>query len=88
MCFVLWFQSCKHWWRPFLLIPISMLIFQMCGIVNTSVNYIDEFDFWYSLPITMPMVAFLWWISNKLNRYRRTLDLKDEIESEIQKLKQ
>lgn len=84
--FTLWFYTCKYWWRLALLVPICMLIFQICGLVNTQINYIDEFDFWYSIPVVIPVAIVLVATSKWLNGYRRKLDLRDEIEFEIKDL--
>lgn len=83
--FAIWFVTCRHWWRFALLVPLAMLVFQIVGIVNTSIDYIDEFDFWYSLPIVIPVLVLLIFISKKMNFYVQSLDLLDEINQEIKK---
>ncbi|GGG37178.1 hypothetical protein GCM10011344_42510 [Dokdonia pacifica] len=80
----LWFITAKHWWRWAILIPLIMFLFQLLGVINYQVSYMDEFDFWYSLPIIMPIVVFLIWISRELNKIIGDLDLKDEIEEELE----
>ncbi len=82
--FCIWFLTCRYWWRWGILVPIAMLLFQIMGVVNTSISYIDEFDFWYSLPVVLPILAILVAISHKLRFYAQGLDLRDEIENEIE----
>lgn len=87
LAFILWFYTCKYWWRWALVVPICMLVFQIMGLVNTQIDYIDEFDFWYSVPIILPVSIFLGWTSMRINKYRKRIDLKDEIENELIQLK-
>jgi len=87
IAFVVWFLTSKHWWRFAILIPICMLIFQLCGLVNTSVGYIDEFDFWYSLPIVIPIVIILLVMSWKMAPYAFTEDLREQMIDEVEKVK-
>lgn len=80
----LWFVTSKDWWKWAILIPLIMFLFQLLGVLYQHSPYMDEFDFWYSLPIIMPVVAFLIWISHELNKIIGDLDLKDEIEKELE----
>jgi amino acid transporter len=83
----LWFVTAKHWWKWAILIPLTMFLFQLLGVINFQKSYMDDFDFWYSLPIIMPIVVFLIWISHELNKTIGDLDLKDEIEEELESYK-
>ncbi|WP_421801797.1 hypothetical protein [Flagellimonas sp.] len=85
--FIVWFLTSNHWWRYAILIPICMLIFQLCGLVNTSIQYIDEFDFWYSLPIVIPIVGILLTLSWKMVPYAFTEDLRDQMREEVENAK-
>ena len=58
-----WFLTSKNWWRYAILIPFTMFLFQLSGVVNFKEGYIDEFDFWYSLPIIIPILVLLVYIS-------------------------
>ncbi len=80
----LWFITAKHWWKWAILIPLIMFLFQLLTVINYQTSYIDEFDFWYSLTIIIPIIVFLIWISNELNKTIGDLDLKDEIEEELE----
>ena len=80
----LWFITSKDWWRWAILVPLMMFLFQLLGVINYQVSYIDEFDFWYSLPVIIPIIIFLIWISNELNKTIGDLDLKKEIEEELE----
>lgn len=83
----LWFITSKHWWKWAILIPLTMFLFQLLSVINYQEDYFDDFDFWYSLVIIMPIIAFLVWISHELNKIIGDLDLKDEIEEELENYK-
>lgn len=83
--FAIWFVTCRHWWRFALLVPLAMITFQIVGIVNTSISYIDEFDFWYSLPVVIPVMALLLFIYKKMRFYVLSMDLMEEINTELKK---
>ena len=83
----LWFFTCQNWWRYAILVPITMFLFQLTGVLNQNIEYIDEYDFWYSLPVVLPIIVFLVFSSMKIKKYTLTLDLKDEIDNEIAKMK-
>lgn len=84
---VIWFVTSKDWWKWAILIPLTMFLFQLLGVLNQRISYMDEFDFWYSLIVIIPIIVFLVWISHELNKTIGDLDLKDEIEEELEKYK-
>lgn len=80
----LWFVTSRDWWKWAILVPFIMFLFQLIGIINYAHGYIDEFDFWYSLPIVIPTVFTLIWIAYELNKTLGDIDLKEEIEEELE----
>ena len=87
ICFFIWFLSCKYWWRYVILAPITMLLFQISGALNQNIKYIDNYDFWYSLPIITPILLIILFIRKRLAYYSDMLDLKDTIDEEINSIK-
>lgn len=85
--FAIWYLTNHHWWKHAILVPLTMVLFQITGVINYSISFIDEYDFWYSLPITIPTILFLYWLSRYLNHYSTAFDLKDEIDNELNALK-
>lgn len=55
----IWFLSSKNWWKYAILVPLTMFLFQLSGVVNYQLQFIDEYDFWYSLPFILPILFFL-----------------------------
>jgi len=84
--FTLWYFTCNHWWKYAIMVPFTMVAFQISGVINYQIQLIDEYDFWYSLPIVLPLVALLFFIGKKLDYLTTGIDLKEEIEEEIKKI--
>ncbi|WP_206073994.1 hypothetical protein [Marixanthomonas spongiae] len=64
-----------------------MFLFQLAGVINYKEGYIDEFDFWYSLPIIVPILVLLVYISYVAHKKSGKDDeLKKEVDDEIKKL--
>ena len=82
-----WFLTSKNWWKYAILIPFTMFLFQLSGVINYKEGYIDEFDFWYSLPIILPILILLIYISYIAGKKSSNDDgLKKEVDDEIKKL--
>jgi len=80
----IWFMTSKNWWKYAILVPFTMFLFQLSAAVNHNIEYIDEFDFWYSLPIILPILFFLIYISVRIGKRSSGEDsLKREVDQEI-----
>lgn len=83
----IWFLTSRHWWKYAILVPFTMFLFQLSGVINQEIQYIDEYDFWYSLPVVLPIVFFLIYISYRLGkRPGDGADLKKEADEEIRNI--
>jgi hypothetical protein len=71
----------KDWWGNALIVPIAVYLFQLLSIVNDSVEYVDEIEFIYTLPILVIVVVLLFFIRSKLSIYIEALDLKKEMDT-------
>ncbi len=80
----IWFLTCSHWWKYAILIPFSMFLFQLSGVLNYQIQFIDQYDFWYSLPLVLPIVIGLIWWSARLYIHSKLLDLRSQIENELE----
>ena len=63
-----------------------MFLFQLSGVINHKVQYNDEYDFWYSLPLVLPIVLFLIYISYRLSKSSSSSDLKQQADEEIKNI--
>ena len=83
----IWFLTSTNWWKYAILVPFTMFLFQLSGVVNYKLQYIDEYDFWYSLPVVLPILFFLIYISIRLNkRFHEPNSFKEEVDDEIHKI--
>jgi hypothetical protein len=87
MLTTIWFLTSNNWWKYAILVPLVMFLFQFIGVFNYELEYIDEFDFWYSLPIIVPIVFFLIYISLVISKNESdSSDLMTEVDDEIKKM--
>ena len=70
----IWFFTCKHWWHWIILVPLSMYIFQLWGIINES-RGMDEVELIYILPLMMILIPSVYVIRAKLFAKIRDNDL-------------
>ena len=82
----IWFLTSKNWWKHAILVPFTMFLFQLSGVINHKVQYNDEYDFWYSLPLILPIVLFLIYISYRLSKNSSSNDLKQLADEEIKNI--
>jgi len=82
----IWFLTCKHWWRIAILVPIIIEIHKFLVTINGELQYIDEYEFLHSLPITIPIIALILLLSRKLNYYNHSKSLNNELNDEIDSL--
>lgn len=83
----IWFFTARNWWRFAILVPFTMFLFQLVDVLNKNSMYIDEFDFWYSLPVILPIVFLMVYISLRLHKKSEITEvLKEEADEEIKKI--
>lgn len=78
----IWFFTCKHWWYHALLVPIAMFSFQCISALNYDIQYMDEFDIVYLLPIMAIIFPSIYLIRakmfNKINNQDKTMEELEE----------
>jgi len=84
---ILWFLTATNWWKYAILVPLTMFLFQLSGIINYELQYIDEYDFWYSLPFISPIIVFLVYLSYRISKHKdQYSDLDKDAKDEIHKM--
>lgn len=85
---IIWFFTSSNWWNKSILAPIGMLIYQIIILINDEVQFIEtiRLDKFIILPIVIAILVFLIQMRNKLLFYINALDLKQQIENEIDKI--
>ncbi len=80
---ILWFVSCKHWWRFVILIPIIIELDKV-NLIYYDLSYdILDYKFYYSLLLSIPIIIFLFFLSKKLNYYSLSKSINKQIDDEI-----
>jgi len=79
----IWFVTNKHWWVHAIAIPISVYLFQLIAIINDSVDYVDEVEFIYTVPIAVIIITILYFIRSKMSIYIQAVDLKEEMDENM-----
>lgn len=79
---LIWFFTCRHWWYHVLLVPIAMYVYQIFGIFNENMTYIDEFQLIYMVPVMAIIIPSIYLIRarifNKLNDVNKSLEELEE----------
>ena len=77
----IWFFTCRHWWFHVLLIPIAMYAYHLFSIINEDLQYIDEYQIMFLIPIMAIIIPSIYLIRakmfNKLTS-RNMQELEDE----------
>lgn len=79
----IWFFTCRHWWYHVLLVPIAMYIYQIFGMFNENITYMDEFQLMHLVPVMAIVIPTIYLIRarmfDKLNTINKSLEeLEDE----------
>ena len=82
----LWFLTSGKWWRYSILVPFTMFLFQLSGVISYKVKYMDEYDFWDALPFILPILFFMGYLSHRLSVRKSNNTLDNEAEEEIKKM--
>lgn len=87
----IWFLTSRNWWKYAILVPLIMFLYQLYGIINFQMQYLDEFDFWYSLPFITPVIIFFIYLSFLISKKDQQYDqvneeLNKDAKEEIKKM--
>jgi hypothetical protein len=79
---IVWFFTCRQWWYHALLVPITMYIYQLVGILIEDGQFIDQFQLIYLVPIMAVIIPSIYLIRakmfNKLNDADKSLEELEE----------
>jgi hypothetical protein len=81
---LLWYFTCMHWWRISIAIPLTIEVFKLVSFLNPKVEAFDEIDFYTSVPITIPIVFLLIYITEKVNNYTKYRIIYNNVNDEIE----
>ena len=79
---IIWFFTCRQWWYHALLVPITMYVYQVVGILSEDGQFIDQFQLIYLVPIMAIIIPSVYLIRarmfNKLNDANKTFEELEE----------
>ncbi|UMB52385.1 hypothetical protein MKD41_08520 [Lutibacter sp. A64] len=76
----------SKWWSHALIIPIATYLFQLISILNDGLDYFDETEFIYTLPIMVVVIVPLYFIRKNISIYIAATNLKKEMDDKINKV--
>ena len=82
----IWYLTAQSWWKWSLLVPLIMVLFQISSVLNDNLQYVDQFEFVHSLPISIPILVIQTIIAYKLYNRNKLKALADYIEEELKSL--
>ncbi len=78
----IWIFTCRHWWYHVLLVPIAMYVYQIITVLNDDLEFADENQMLYLLPVMAIIIPSIYLIRakmfNKLNDADQTLEELEE----------
>lgn len=83
---LIWYLTCKYWWKYAILSPLVLGILQLISLLNRNVSAIDEIEYKYSLPIVVPIIMVLIFLSQKLNYMALIEDAALSLKAEIEEI--
>ena len=79
---IIWIFTCRHWWYHVLLVPIAMYIYQIITLLNDDLEFAEENQVLYLLPVMAVIIPSIYLIRakmfNKLTDADKTLEELEE----------
>lgn len=81
--FILWFITCKHWWRYVLLVALIVELHKIIGMYYELNGISAHYRLYYSFFMGVPLIIILFILSKKLNYYSLSKSINKQIDEEI-----
>jgi len=83
---IIWMFTNRHWWYHVLIVPIAMYVYQIITILNDDLEFAEENQILYLLPVMAVIIPSIYLIRakmfNKLSDAGKTMDeLEDELKT-------
>jgi len=83
---LIWYFTSKHWWKSAILVIIFIELLKLISIFDINQKQMDEIEYYKSLPITIPIILLLFFISKKINDYNLAKEIRLDLDIEIDNL--
>ncbi|WP_298757717.1 hypothetical protein [uncultured Psychroserpens sp.] len=80
---LIWYFTSKNWWRYSILVIIAIELMKLFSTFNPNQSNVDDFEYFITLPITLPIILIMIFISHKINQYNLAKQVRSEIDKEI-----
>jgi hypothetical protein len=84
--FLLWYLTCKHWWKNILLVPLVFFVSQLIVVINDDYHIIDEHEIFFSIVISIPIVYGFYMLIKKIKSLIASKRMNNDLEYEIEDL--
>lgn len=78
----IWFFTCRQWWYHVLIVPMAMYIYQIFGLFNENIPYLDEFQLMHLVPIMAIVIPSIYLIRaqmfSSINDVNKTMEELEE----------
>ncbi len=64
---IIWFLTCKHWWKFILCVPISFEIYKLVSFINDRYSLFEDYSIVDGLPFIMITILILLGIKKRLS---------------------
>ncbi|WP_299274629.1 hypothetical protein [uncultured Psychroserpens sp.] len=81
-----WFFTSHHWWKSSILVIITIELLKLISALNPNQRFFDEIEFYTSLPITIPIILLLFYISYKIDKYNLAKKVLYKLDNEVDEL--
>lgn len=83
---ITWYFNCDYWWKHAILVITSIELMKLITAFDDEIKVFDEIDYIFSLPITIPLIMIIIFISYKLNKFNSAQKIKTSLDAEIDSL--
>ena len=82
--YLIWFITCKNWWRNILLIPLFISVHWFLIAINDEIDLLNKTGFITIMLFVFPIILFLALLFSKLNQFKKYRSLEHFLNAEIE----
>ncbi len=86
LALVLWFITCKNWWRFVIIVPITIELLKITTMLTSELIAVDKFELIYALPLILIVISLIFLLARKLNYFSMAINMNHQLNYEIENL--
>lgn len=79
---LIWIFTCRHWWYHVLIVPIAMYVYQIMTVLNDDLDFADDNQIIYLLPVMAIIIPSIYLLraklSDKIDDATKTMEEQEE----------